>query len=336
MPKISLPAEFVVLDFETTGLEPAQANVIEIGAIKCTADGKEIARLNLLISGFTVPEEIEELTGITQAMTDAGEPPAQAWAKLIEFIGSLPIYAHYAVFEQKFARYHAKRYAGGLELKNRFICTRDMAREAWPGLPSYKLGELCKHLGIKFNAHRAMPDALATLQLLGAMATGRAITSGAFAHPKVTVKHHKATPAVKKPTSAFTKIAAGVFALIFISQCSKLINPKPEPTTPTPAQTPGPSDADKKLFAAQDAAAALKKSAKNPASLKFTAATLLPDGTTCMSYTAQNSYGATSQELAVFVPGTGMTTGKAGAEKHKKLCKVGQGKSITATLNAAI
>jgi DNA polymerase-3 subunit epsilon len=48
------------------------------------------------------------------------------------------------------------------------VCSLKLSRRVFPGLPSYKLGQLSRSLGIAFNsrAHRAEADAEVAAQLL--------------------------------------------------------------------------------------------------------------------------------------------------------------------------
>ena len=65
---------FVVVDLETTGLDPEKDQIIEIGAIKFV-DGVETDRIDELIDpGLPIPEFITRLTGISDKDV-AGKPP---------------------------------------------------------------------------------------------------------------------------------------------------------------------------------------------------------------------------------------------------------------------
>ena len=81
------PNTYVVFDFETTGLDPANCKMLEVGAIK-VVDGGIIDRLQFLIRWpEPVPEKITEITGITQQMVDdEGIDPDSAKQKLWGFI----------------------------------------------------------------------------------------------------------------------------------------------------------------------------------------------------------------------------------------------------------
>ena len=59
--------EYVALDLETTGLDPARDRVIEVGAVAFTPD-RTLATLERLVDPQRpLPDAISRLTGITQA-----------------------------------------------------------------------------------------------------------------------------------------------------------------------------------------------------------------------------------------------------------------------------
>lgn len=158
----------VMLDFETTGLSPdAGDRITEVAALRI-ADGRVVERyVSLVNCGVRVPSFITQLTGITQAMVDGAPPASDVVPALIDFIGADVLAAHNASFDEKFLKAegallgHACRHGG-------LVCSLKLSRRVFPGLPSYKLGELSRALGIRFNsrAHRAEADAEVAAQLL--------------------------------------------------------------------------------------------------------------------------------------------------------------------------
>jgi DNA polymerase III epsilon subunit family exonuclease len=154
-----LPEQFVVLDLETTGLDPYLDEIIEFGAIRVNRVlGTQTAFRMLVRSERQLPELIKSITGITQAMVDRdGRPLAEALTDFMEFIGELPLVAYNAVFDIGFLQQAATRQ--GHPLKNKYACALKMARSAWPGLPSYKLVDLAKRRNLPDDdTHRALGD----------------------------------------------------------------------------------------------------------------------------------------------------------------------------------
>ena len=154
-------AAFVVLDFETTGLNPNMDEIIEIGAVRLE-HGREVGEFSQLIDpGRAIPEKVVELTGINAAML-AGQPTlAEVFPKFAEFLEGAVLVAHNASFDMAFLRRAFQRF--GKELDAPILDTLALARNAYKELRNHKLGTVCKHLDVSLkNAHRAVHDARAT------------------------------------------------------------------------------------------------------------------------------------------------------------------------------
>lgn len=156
--------EVVVLDFETTGLAPPAARVIEIGAVRLR-DGKVCDTFHALTSpGCRLPPFITGLTGITDAMLHGKPAPEHVMPAFREFLGNAPLVAHNAAFDAKFLRAEMGR--AGFVLNNPVLCTLRLARRLLPETPRHGLGNLALHLGITSDgAHRALADAKVTSQV---------------------------------------------------------------------------------------------------------------------------------------------------------------------------
>ncbi len=158
----------VMIDFETTGMSPANGDrITEVAALRI-AEGRVVERFVTLVNcGVQVPWFITQLTGITQAMVDEAPHVSTVMPELVDFIGSDPLAAHNAGFDEKFLLAESAR----CELVPRhenMICSLKLARRLFPGLPSYSLSKLCASLGIRFKgtAHRAEADAEVSAELL--------------------------------------------------------------------------------------------------------------------------------------------------------------------------
>lgn len=90
-----MPEEFIIYDFETTGLDTTICDVTEIGALHIK--GGEIAGVfNVLVKQpGPLPPKITEITGITDAMLEEqGIPQRDAFGVFNEFIGNLSLVGH--------------------------------------------------------------------------------------------------------------------------------------------------------------------------------------------------------------------------------------------------
>jgi DNA polymerase III subunit epsilon len=159
-------ATFIVTDTETTGARPADARLLEIGAVR--VDGLRITeRFQQLIDPQrAVPRWITDLTGISTAMV-FGQPPAErVLPDYLDFLGDGILVAHNLRFDEGFL--NAELDLAGLPaLDNNRLCTLRLARRLLPGLPSKGLDALVKHFGVRVEArHRALGDAEATAHIL--------------------------------------------------------------------------------------------------------------------------------------------------------------------------
>jgi ATP-dependent DNA helicase DinG len=157
----------VVLDLETTGLDPARDAIIEIGAIKFKGDRTEGEFSTLINPGRKLTPFITQLTGITDAMLVNAPRISAILPHLEEFVGDAAVLGHNIKFDLGFM--HARqtlRYADGLD-------TWDMASVLLPTASRYNLGSLAKELGIVLPAthqhHRALDDCRETLGVYRAL-----------------------------------------------------------------------------------------------------------------------------------------------------------------------
>lgn len=158
----NIPTEWVAIDFETSGLSAADDRIIEIGAIQGSRDDLALSASTfktfstLVNPGLELSDKITDITGIsTQMLRTEGEVPSVAIKDLIAFIGDRPCIAFNAKFDRAFLEAECKRY--GHTPPERWICALELARQAWPNRPSYKLSDLTASLGNQ--SHRALDDA---------------------------------------------------------------------------------------------------------------------------------------------------------------------------------
>ncbi len=153
---------FIVLDVETTGLNPLQGDrVIEIGAVVIEAQ-KTVGEFHSLIDpGRPIPPQAQLVHGISDAML-AGQPrPEDIWPDFARIIRGAVLIAHNAPFDLGFLQHEFGRL--GLALPNRHKCTLKMGRRLYPQLPNHRLETLARHLLGALppgqNLHRALDDA---------------------------------------------------------------------------------------------------------------------------------------------------------------------------------
>ena len=158
-----------VIDFETTGMGPAQgARATEI-AVVLVQDGQVVDRYqSLMKTGVWIPPFIVGLTGITMKMLEDAPPAETVMREVDALTRGIPLVAHNASFDRGF--WLAERAHAGLAVDpaHEFACTVLLSRRLYPEAPSHKLGALVDWLGLQRDgqAHRAMSDADVTAQLL--------------------------------------------------------------------------------------------------------------------------------------------------------------------------
>ena len=100
---------FVVVDLETTGLDPEKDQIIEIGAIKFI-DGEESDQIEELIDpGMPIPEFITRLTGISDE--DVGGKPGidEVFPRLVTFMEGAAMIGQQVNFDASFLEYHHRK-----------------------------------------------------------------------------------------------------------------------------------------------------------------------------------------------------------------------------------
>lgn len=158
----------IVLDLETTGLNPKKAEIMELTAIRFI-NGQEAGKLSTLVNpNAPIPPEVERLTGIDPSMV-ANAPQAEGVLRqFVEFAtqdGFLPVcVGHNVMFDLEFLieKLETKgilRDSRQLIRSEQALCTHRLAKRLMPGLPSYEgviVGAQCGV--INNNAHRAEAD----------------------------------------------------------------------------------------------------------------------------------------------------------------------------------
>ncbi|MCX8129868.1 MAG: 3'-5' exonuclease [Clostridia bacterium] len=157
--------DFIVIDFETTGLSAEANEIIEVSALKYI-DRKFVGSYITLVKPKTrIPGYITQINGITNEMVKDSPCIEDVMPKLIDFIGDLLIVAHNANFDMKFLKYHAEKC--GYKVSNPSLDTLILSRKAFPSLTNHKLATVAQHVGIKDGGwHRAEFDTRATAEIL--------------------------------------------------------------------------------------------------------------------------------------------------------------------------
>lgn len=155
--KQDIDGEYCVLDLETTGLSFRTEKITEVGIIKIR-NGEVIDEFECFVNPERpIPQEVVDVTHITDDMVKDAETIDKVIPKIIDFIGDSVLVAHNADFDIGFLKHNFAEY--GYSLDNTYIDTLRLAKVIFPDMKRYKLGLIADKLDIVVEvAHRALDD----------------------------------------------------------------------------------------------------------------------------------------------------------------------------------
>lgn len=161
---IGFPADYTVLDLETTGLNPSTDLIIEFAAVK-VRNGQIIDTFQSLCDpGFPIPPAIEVITGITTEMVRFAPNPRSVLPDFLDFVGDDFTVGHNVLFDVRFIA------ATNGEFKNAYIDTMKIFRKLHPNLLHHRLSDMVDFYNKQNeSAHRALSDCFATQACFDAM-----------------------------------------------------------------------------------------------------------------------------------------------------------------------
>ncbi|MES2933740.1 MAG: exonuclease domain-containing protein, partial [Pseudomonadota bacterium] len=154
---MNLPHKLVFVDLETTGANPHDDRITEIGVV--TVENGVVSQWSSLVNPqVPISPFIEELTGINDGMVrDAPLFGKLAQDLMARLEGGLFI-AHNAKFDYSFLRNAFQRV--GMSLKSDVLCTVKLSRKLYPDEVKHNLGALIERHALLAQArHRALADA---------------------------------------------------------------------------------------------------------------------------------------------------------------------------------
>ena len=87
--------DFAIVDLETTGWAPEEATITEVGAV-LVCGGRVRAQFSSLVNtGSAIPEQVAELTGISDAMVASAPPLSTVLAGFFSFAQGCVLAAHF-------------------------------------------------------------------------------------------------------------------------------------------------------------------------------------------------------------------------------------------------
>ena len=155
----------IVLDTETTGLDPTTHRIVEIGCLELinhVSSGRNFQRY--LNPERDIPPDAFDVHGLSDEFLSDKPLFANVVDAFLDFIGDSPLVIHNARFDIGFINAELDRIdRPGLEI-SRSIDTVELARRKQPGAPA-NLDALCRRFGID-NSGRQNHGALLDAELL--------------------------------------------------------------------------------------------------------------------------------------------------------------------------
>jgi DNA polymerase-3 subunit epsilon/CBS domain-containing protein len=169
VPLLSLDA--VVIDTETTGLDPRKARVIELAGVRLSGGklGDGTFRQLLRPGAKSIPAETTRIHGIDDAMVAQSPPFREVWPAFRGFLGQAMMIGHTVGFDLAVLKRECDL-AGLSWLRPRTLDTRLLAQIVAPELAGYTLENLAAWLSVEaVGRHSALGDATTTARVFLAL-----------------------------------------------------------------------------------------------------------------------------------------------------------------------
>jgi DNA polymerase-3 subunit epsilon len=150
------------VDLETTGATAAADRITEIGVVEVDAEGTR--EWSTLVNPQThIPEFIQRLTGISNAMVAGAPSFGELAAGLRQRLDGCLFVAHNANFDYGFLKAEFARV--GIDFRATVLCTVKLSRRLFPEHRKHNLDSLIERHGLRIGQrHRALGDAQAIAQ----------------------------------------------------------------------------------------------------------------------------------------------------------------------------
>lgn len=150
------------VDLETTGAKVAADRITEIGIVEIDDEGTH--EWSTLVNPQTrIPEFIQRLTGISNAMVAGAPSFAELAAELRQRLEGCLFVAHNASFDYGFLKAEFSR--AGIDFRATVLCTVKLSRRLFPEHRKHNLDSLIERHGLCVaQRHRALGDAQAIAQ----------------------------------------------------------------------------------------------------------------------------------------------------------------------------
>ncbi len=156
---------YVVFDFETTGINLCSSEIIEIGAIK-VEDNCIVEEFETLVQPYnSIPSQATKVNGLTNEMVENQPYIEDVLDKFLGFINDSVLVGHnIGSFDLNILNKFTNKIKG-FDIEYDYVDSLYLARYCIEEIDNYKLTTLCDYFGVdSSNAHRALDDCKMTKQ----------------------------------------------------------------------------------------------------------------------------------------------------------------------------
>lgn len=158
-----MPERYVAFDVETPNSRNDRMSSIGLAVIENGVITEEFSSLvdpEARFDCFNI-----RLTGITPSMAEQAPTFGELWPVLAGYFESSVLLAHNAPFDLRVLAHCLRAYSIDWYDMAPYLCTVQMGRRCYPGLPDHRLDTLCSRCGVALDHHRAESDSHACAAL---------------------------------------------------------------------------------------------------------------------------------------------------------------------------
>lgn len=162
---IEFPDNYVIIDIETTGLDPTYDEIIELSAVKIDNCTITATYSQLLNPDCELNPFIQSITGLTNSSFKNHPKISDVLYEYIDFLGDSILVGHNVNFDVNFL-YDACMRILNKPFVNDFIDTMRISRKLHPDMPHHRLDDLIEYYSVSHREfHRAENDCMLTNQI---------------------------------------------------------------------------------------------------------------------------------------------------------------------------